>query len=286
MGSPELKDVKRSLHTTWNQSLNDSIPFDDSIPMYPHHEWPISLMINRRRTGLSDPLINFPQEQSGVVGRAKTEVQRRVSSIESFSLPWPMDTDWPNGPELSRKKALTRLKARYLNSYTRSTETGGEFLWNRLIIDLLRQKKCAMINGNHDCYRGDPILKGMDVTWEVESWYSKDGVWIEHGHRWDAYNQDGMPFGAAVTNQAHYNMRPLIQNSDKAKSAILPTFHEETIPSCAQWFLMVNGRSQKGSYYPTPYFQQTQSNIVNPFSVYVVGHSHNPDLLTVSFKRN
>lgn len=247
--------------------------FDNEIPLYIYHEWPIELLTIRKLTGLS---INQKEDQNqefqDILKRAKTEVLRRINAIKDFSLPWPDTSDCT-----SRKKTLDKLKIVYHGT--------GEFLWNKLLLDLFSKVNCIMVNGNHDGYRGDPLLKPeTKADKEVEPWYSGDGLWVEHGHRWDPYNFDGMAFGPGVTNHVHYTMRPFIQWTDEVKGKFIPDFHTQTLPCSAQWFLLVNKLSKEGYYSPELGHGGKESNI-EPFSVYIVGHSHTPDLLRVRFKK-
>lgn len=289
---------------------------DDIHPLYVYHEWPRQFMVTRHLTGSSVAgftnagnkrnLADFQNISLGkglaidphseikfsIYTRARSEVISRIDAIKNFSLPWPGQFEY--NTQDARNTALSKLYETYWEQtnntgqlkYRRTNAEGSyEFLWNKLLLDLFEEIGCVMVNGNHDGYRGDPSLRGTpdQDPWGAVSFYSNNGFWVEHSHRWDEFNQDGRGFGAAVTNLGHYHMRPAIQNKDRQKSEFIPSFHTKVLPACAQWYLLVNGTDDIPFQYQ-PYVEG-DSLTVQPFSVYCIGHSHTADLVTIRFKR-
>ncbi len=290
------------------------LALSDDIPLYYYHTWPRSLLTKRHKTGTSlsgsvvgsagSGLLNFqnneihknkivvPAGMLSIYERSNNELSERIQNILDFSLPIP-EVSLYDAETSVRNRAILEIRNRFWDhleggnlKYRRMAPLGEEFKWNKLIIELFKQNAdCNFVSGNHDGYRGDPVLRSInDVNWNAEFVYSNNGFFSEHGHRWDVFNWDGMTFGAAVTNQVYYCMRPQTQTLDSVKGRIIPTFHKETIPACAQWFLLVNAPRAKTFTY-RPNIEDPTIKTVQTFSVYCVGHSHTADLLTICFKK-
>lgn len=253
---------------------NSSHVVSDVKPLYVFHSWPIDDLRYRRRTGHN----TFLSDTDDVVSRAKGLVEDRVTAIREFSLPKIEYDD-----SLSRCKALdvlggTGSNGIQLNSY-KKPGISNEYYWNKMVLDSFEKVGCEMVAGNHDGYRSDKWLK-KDLSNSIDQavpWISGDGLWVEHAHRWDEYNRDGVPAGAAVTNLCQYYFRPGMFDLNKVKGQLMPSFLEQTVPGAAQWFLLVNN-SPPDTFVGGPSVQSVQ-----PFLVYIVGHSHSPDLFKVKF---
>jgi len=257
------------------------------IKRYPFHEWPYDGLIHRhqlydsvgtltRRLAQdeetsSQDMQRFRGEVRTGVTRLRELLRERVASVKNFSL---------SDPQTSGSRKLRQRNGElFQGSYRRRNARGqAEYKWNRMIIDKLNALGCQKIYGNHDGYRGDPVLNttlaGSD---QAESWISENGIWMEHSHRWDDYNRDGMAFGAGVTNFVYYYYYDRIRPADHVRAVLrIPWLNEPQdlqafIPGAAQWFLMVN------------FGRRGQFNGVRPFGIYVNGHTHNPDLMRIQF---
>ena len=242
--------------------------------------------------------------------RRQTLVKDRIDSVKRFSLPFP------EMPE-SVKKALgpgprntligkyyrdlfgvyepgeeggtfTGRRFKYIrrwqsDGYLRRNDLGKqEVLWSKLILDLLHELECVAIYGNHDGYRGDPLLNVQVDGRDCESgWHSEKGLWFEHGHRWDEYNRDGCSFGSGMTNLVYYRKHTLCGRGGAVKGAVTRYLSEHQKfgqPGAAIWFLLVDLKDQ------LPWFiEQDGVRGLQPFGIYVCGHSHGADLVTLHF---
>jgi hypothetical protein len=288
-------------------STVDHVPrgwyLQDSIRLHVQNRWPVPMLGIRYKTGREcDDLdvndlrwTNQGEYPTSVLQRAQTLLHTRLKGVLNFALPLPAFSGNKSGPydQTCRNTVVKHLTAEngLLRGYEEPKDDAlvkrctcefcrgnGAFLWNKLVLDLLEAVGCTMVQGNHDCYRGDPLLlTSANAAHAAVPWYSGNGLFAEHEHRWDPYNQDGCAFGPGVTNQVHYVMRPFTQRLDKAKARLIPRRHTETIPCCAQWFLLAHGR-RSGPY-------RDGGRVVEPFGVYAVGHSHSPDLLKIMFRK-
>ncbi len=296
---------------------------DDSIKMLICNKWPEEFYDKRYYTGFSLTEDFFNDNTKLIIKRSIERLLERIKNIEDFSLPEVVLSD-PRNNAFQKLQDLDLDLRSHVNEYGQT-----EYYWNLLIIDLFRKfgdyGAWKYINGNHDGYMGDPLLNGMFVgelydhiyyperfkEWFInlnsiwsefniedriklfntyaKSWYSNDGIWAEHGHRWDLYNFDGAAMGAAITNLAHYNMRPIIQWMDDVKGLLFPTFHKETIPMIAQWFIVANSKNYNFSTSLTGDIIPTNSDIqdykVKPFGISANGHTHSRDLLRITIHK-
>ncbi len=166
-----------------------------------------------------------------------------------------------------------------------------EVCWNRLILDLLAALGCQGVYGNHDGYRGDPLLnKDLDPQDQSPGWISEPGLWFEHGHRWDEFNRDGCAFGAGATNLGYYWWHNLGGRSDTRlvggkslrKKEKQFARQEQTCyqPGAALWFLLTHFKER------LPWLNQQvhfKGNKVHPFGIYLCGHTHSGDLVDIRF---
>jgi hypothetical protein len=170
------------------------------------------------------------------------------------------------------------------------------FLWSRLILDLLAELGCQAVYGNHDSYRGDPLLNSEAVTVDkvrganagpLLGWLSEPGLWFEHGHRWDQYNRDGCAFGSGPTNLGYYwwhNLGARTKAGKFAKTEGEKKYGKQE-QKCYQagaalWFLLLRNKEN------LPWLNQQvhfKDNKVHPFGIYVCGHTHTADLVDISF---
>lgn len=160
-----------------------------------------------------------------------------------------------------------------------------EVKWNLAILDLFAELNFLGVYGNHDGYRGDPLLnKKLLPVDRCPGWISHPGVWFEHSHRWDVYNRDGCAFGAGAANLVYYYFNALCNPASGRKEAYLAKQEQKCFqPGAALWFLLANyGRElpwlkcQKGFGGGGP--------PVHKFGIYVSGHTHTGDLCVVNFR--
>jgi len=257
-----------------------NIPTNQSI--YIFHEWPKTKRDKRRYIG--NDLLAANKTPPRGVDRAKAAVSRRIQAILDFVLPVPVHWNFTQCSAFTKIMNLSRLDSQ-------PDQFGAtEYKWNKKILDLLLatefngsplKKKCTILYGNHDGYIGDKMLISpeWDAKLHASPYVNENGIWAEHGHRWDLYNLDGMPFGPAITNMVYYYWRPFIEQETNLLSQVIPPLHflpdqffEGTLPGCAEWFLRVkNGTINK-----------TGSAKESPFHIMVIGHSHTPRLVRAS----
>ncbi|MCK5243740.1 MAG: hypothetical protein KAJ90_00610 [Desulfobacterales bacterium] len=245
---------------------------------YIFHYWPREQLVKRRKTGSA--LISQDVTDLGAsLDRAAQRLKERVDKIRAFSLPVP-STLPP-----SRERAIQELKNRNLLSARQRKNLRGqdEYQWNALVLDLFNKQDLDtdMLHGNHDGYRSDLCLfVELDEADKAKPWMCKDGIWAEHGNRFDPYNRDGTAFGAGVTNLVYYYFRPHLQNLQKwndLMSKVVPTFYKEMIPGVAFWSNMVNN-------YQGPPTTPWSDEGVAGFTISINGHTHTPDLLIITTK--
>ncbi len=214
------------------------------------------------------------------IGRAKTLVKNRMDNINSFSLPFEGNI---NQKECF-KKFLSRfvLGQRWSTDFVTNARGQKEYFWNECILKLFNEVKCKMIYGNHDGYRGDSKLNQLlELNEKAVPWICEDGIWAEHGHRWDVFNRDGMAFGAVVTNLVYYyNEGILFLDRIKENWPINKRqFHEEFLPGYVQWSMIING------CITDVVDKLKRDKKIGNFAVQIVGHTHSPDLLKIKIKK-
>ncbi len=155
-----------------------------------------------------------------------------------------------------------------------------EVRWNLLILELLNALHFKPVYGNHDGYRGDPILKvELADRDKCEGWLSMDGIWCEHSHRWDEFNTDGCAFGAGAANLTYYYFNNMCTQSKRSLAAKKAKQEQKCFqPGAALWFLVVNHKGRLSWF-------NKQPNVgnVKPFGIYVSGHTHTGDLVVMRF---
>jgi hypothetical protein len=250
------------------------------IPRYVYHKWSKGELLDRYATGWHyfSPRggLNIPQLKTDGVDlllpRLKQLLHERVANVERFSLPLAPSALADTLHTLMTDAGLS------LDFYKRRDQNAdtAEIRWNKIIFDLLGDCGFQNIHGNHDGYRSDPLLNSA-VTIPSEEWLSFPGIWVEHGHRWDEYNRDGVAMGAGMTNLVYYYNKKII---DMGNSSVLPKiFPQEQksfTPGAAQWYLLVNIAKNT-------YKSRDGKKTVLPFGIVVVGHTHSPDLVRIQF---
>ena len=171
--------------------------------------------------------------------------------------------------------------------YCRTNVLGQqEVLWNKLILDLFGAVGGESVYGNHDGYRGDPLLWGyLDPQYRSHGWLSVPGLWFEHGHRWDQYNRDGCAFGSGMTNLVYYYMHILggYSTGGKTTRKLEGKYSQERQlqqASAATWFLLVHFRDDL-AWLKQELAASSDKRKVHPFGIYVCGHSHTAKLIDI-----
>jgi hypothetical protein len=253
------------------------------IPRYVYHKWSKGELLQRHATGWHyfSPKGGIDKTQVAADGVAdhlqhlQALLHERVANVERFSLPLPAT---PLAATLRQMMADAGLS---LDAYKRRDQPPetADICWNKIIFDLFNMCGFQNIHGNHDGYRSDPLLNSA-VSISSEEWLSFPGIWVEHGHRWDEYNRDGVAMGAGMTNLVYYYNKKLI---DMSKSSSLPKiFPQEQksfTPGAAQWYLLVNIARNT-------YKSRDGKKSVLPFGIVVVGHTHAPDLVRIQFRED
>jgi len=167
-------------------------------------------------------------------------------------------------------------KGNYLDPHKRR-----EVFWNEMILDLLRDLGFRNIGGNHDGYRADPLLNPLLLAQDhAETVISEPGLWIEHSHRWDEFNRDGMAFGAGAANYVYYYFNDLCSKfSGKLEDMLGKQEQSSFVPGAALWFALANFGG--GLKWLT---DQKIPATVKPFGVYASGHTHSASLARIAFK--
>lgn len=258
---------------------------------YVFHEWKTDPLLYRHHVGSDVEFAShslkfpFPSSDNATtmlgdgtpqvkdrLAHARTLLRARVESVKAYSLPIP--TGRTCNPKL--------IPASELASYHRLNAKGeDEYLWNKMILDKLAALSFKNIYGNHDGYRGDPLLKSaLDPADQALPYISLKGLWCEHSHRWDNFNRDGMAFGAGITNMVYYYCKSMLM-ADSVKDMVrLPWWNEPQeqeafIPGAALWFLLTAADISSGSRRLLP--------DVKLWGIYVSGHTHNPSIVKVKF---
>lgn len=226
----------------------------------------------------------------GVIGRLQALHAQRCQNVLNHCLP---ETN-------AKEHGWGKLQAvGFMDRYIRSDAslTDDEFAWsaprrvrqteyhfNRAIVDLFDELGTTCIHGNHDGYRSDPLFAAHALGHSAQEYHTEKGIWMEHSHRYDRYNRDGRAIGAGMTNLVYYFMDELLKGdatvADWPGWFGLPYSQERTSfqPGAAQWFVTVNlaarGNADQG---------KVQGRSVEPFGLYVGGHTHGPDLVRIRF---
>jgi len=251
--------------------------------------------------------------QPNEIERRRLLLKERMDSVENFSLPLNEEVAHKLAIQYNTKKTdylalfymdflgkdLTRpYEKRYFvfsedaaKGYTQKkraidrSQEYTEVYWNKLILELLKEVECKAVYGNHDGYRGDPMLNSkLDEKYRSPGWISDPGLWFEHGHRWDEYNRDGCAFGAGATNLGYYwwhniggrsEIGKFVRKQDPKASKQEQKCYQA---GAAVWYLLV--RSKENLLWLS---KQTNMENVKPFGIYVCGHTHSADLVEIRF---
>ncbi len=249
------------------------------IKRYVYNEWPYDTLVNRFKVGNQ---ITPAGSKTLPVARLCRVLGDRVQAIQDFKMPDPkklskkMRSDW-----------AATFGGDFSSTYdVKNSQGNTETLWNKAILDGLDSLGMRSIYGNHDGYRGDPLLKNGAGRAACDPWISDPGIWVEHGHRWDDYNRDGMAFGAGVTNIVYYYFDDIVglDGTLGNLSYFIDQEREAFIPGAALWFLLINyGKHPKNGQKLDAFFSQS-GKTVHPFGIYISGHTHSPELLRVRFE--
>ena len=231
---------------------------------YVFHQWTRSELYYRHNTAGSPP--------ATALTRLRQRLLDRINGVEAWSFLGP-------GPESDSRlvpglQAWIRTKpAGYFQRQNRRGQQ--ETRWNRIMLELLNvELQCKRIHGNHDGYRSDPnLMNNRSHPAACEQWFSEEGIWVEHSHRWDYFNRDGVAMGAGMTNAVYYHNQELIAASGGAAASVLRQEQAFFQPGAAQWYLLVNYGT------PASWFDPG----VHKWGVYVGGHTHAPDLVKVYY---
>lgn len=197
---------------------------------------------------------------------------------------------------VARHLGITGNRYKFRNpppGYVRNNANGyQEILWHKVILDLFQNLDYRCVYGNHDGYRGDPLLNKALVSPrdKCPGWLSDSGVWFEHSHRWDEFNRDGCAFGAGAANLVYYYFNNLCSKSSGKTEAEFAKQEQACFqPGAALWFLLANFgkqlpwfRDQAGISAPANMGDGTTQS-VQPFAIYVSGHTHSGDLIRIQF---
>ncbi|MFN0130962.1 MAG: hypothetical protein ACKVW3_00265 [Phycisphaerales bacterium] len=243
-------------------------------------------------------------------------LKQRVEAVWNFTLPEPVDpTTLPAKLQAKVRaipgmwgsfRSLNILKQAHPELFESQYICGGaaspwinseghrELFWNKMIIDLFENLGTVRLWGNHDGYRGDPILSadltGQHEIAKADGWWSRPGLWVEHSHRWDEYNRDGMAPGAGVTNLVYYHPKQMLDAEGCIGKFRVSQEFTAFQPGAFLWFLLVNNekltvtRGIQQSIIPLRDFLSEGDRPVHPFAVYVSGHTHGPDLIRMNIK--
>jgi hypothetical protein len=250
---------------------------------YVFHDWPKSEQYKRHDTAGKIP--------GAAASRLGKELLRRIRAVEAWS---HRDADAGKQAFGTHPDVIQPLKdwiaSKPANFFTRTNLRGEtELCWHRVVLQLLLEEiGASVIHGNHDGYRSDTQLlpsksgaltpaTGMaesERRMGTDQWISEVGVWVEHGHRWDFYNRDGVALGSGMTNIVYYHNHELIKESHGFFASLQQQEQALFQPGAAQWFLLVNYGKR----------EQWYTDKVKPFGVFVSGHTHGPDLVKVYYE--
>jgi hypothetical protein len=230
---------------------------------YVYHRWTRPELY--RRHDVTGPIAAVQQ------ARLQRRLLERIESVTNWS--WPEPASDPLLPALR-----TWMRTKPPTTFTRRNLRGAtETRWNNLVLELLQDLQAVRIHGNHDGYRSDArLLLSRSSPAASHEWFSELGVWVEHSHRWDYFNRDGVAMGAGMTNVVYYHNEELIAASGGAAAALLRQEQCFFQAGAAQWYLLVN-YGDASSWF---------NSGIHKFGVYVGGHTHGPDLVKVSFEQS
>lgn len=233
--------------------------------------------------------------------RRKAELMRqRVQSVHDFRLPAPPDPASVSADVREKINNSENLRASYpafvklrdrspkpfqLLTAGTDVENKTEYLWNKMIVDALSLLGVKRIWGNHDGYRGDPILNTLlPAEAKAEGWISQPGVWVEHNHRWDEFCRDGVASGAGITNLVYFHRHGLLA-AEALQGKILKGQENKAFqPGALLWFLLVNNEEHEGR--PLREFLSKGNQPLHPFAIYICGHTHTPDLVRMVIEQD
>lgn len=194
-------------------------------------------------------------------GYLRAEAQRRINDVLAFAAPIRAnDANTPNG----RTEDLALLGG---------AVAGNNGLWNRAIVQSLQRVGATLVYGQADQYRGLPRRNG---TGGAQPFYSENGLWVEHGHRFEDAMLDGQPLSSFLSNLA-YEIQELPFGASLLDEYFMHREQSFFQPGIVQWFLLV----QFGGADFLKAFQRLNDNVpaVKPFRIAVTGHTHQPDLV-------
>ncbi|MBI4585776.1 MAG: hypothetical protein HY717_17335 [Planctomycetes bacterium] len=245
---------------TWTGSSGGPHP----AKRYPYHSWPQAEMLYRHDISGNPGAPALTRLQGRLIARC--------DSVEAWT--------WPGGAPADHSALIVPLRdwirakpAGYFQRQNRRAQM--EIRWNRLILELLLVELDAKrIHGNHDGYRSDPqLMTNPGHRAACKPWFSELGVWVEHSHRWDYYNRDGVAMGAGMTNVVYYHNQELIAASGGFAAAAFRLEQAFYQAGSAQWYLLTNYGQ------PSTWFNPG----IQKFGVYVGGHTHGPDLVKIVY---
>ncbi len=271
---------------------------------YVYNYWPKADMLLRYRIGEpmyagldDDDLLEELSLRPPQLQRVQGLLKDRVDRVRAYSL------HQPNTPACASLLAMDPavLDFKYFYRRQRDLRKGGteygpgqetereyfidpngrkEVFWNEMILKLLGDLDFRNIGGNHDGYRSDPLVNVLlDDVDQAETVISEPGLWIEHSHRWDEFNRDGMAFGAGAANYVYYYFTSLCSKSAGWWEDMLGQQEQKCfVPGAAFWFGVANfGDDLKWAA------DQGIPGSVQPFGVYVSGHTHSASLARITF---
>ncbi|MFN0137601.1 MAG: hypothetical protein ACKVS9_15970 [Phycisphaerae bacterium] len=189
-------------------------------------------------------------------GYLSTEAQNRINQVLAFTAPIRTDA---NGSAEDRQLLGGAL-------------SGTDGQWNRAIVQAFQRANAIMVYGDADLYRGLPRVGGRT---DARPFYSEDGLWVEHGHRFEDSMLDGQPLSSFLKN-LQYEIQELPFGASLLDEYFMHREQSFFQPGLIQWFLLV----QFGGPTFLQTFQRPNENVpsVNPFRICVNGHTHQPDL--------
>jgi len=282
---------------------------------YVFHIWPEIEMLRRYQIGErkhqgldATELQKQLSIDSDTQGRLQQLLKRRVDRVRAHTLHYPVTA------ASIRLEGMETDVLDFYHYYRRiddrrkigGTEPGGgdpidkalcfqdangrrEVFWNEMILDLFADLEFRNIGGNHDGYRADPILNAQLLPVDhAETVISEPGLWIEHSHRWDAFNRDGMAFGAGAANYVYYYFNNLCSKLAGTLEDLGGQQEQKCfVPGAALWFGIANfGANLNWTTQEKPATKEKQNipGDVKPFGVYVSGHTHSASLARIRFE--
>lgn len=256
---------------------------------------------NRKKDNACYPPEYLEEIGTKTIERSRTLLADRIQNVENFYGPLTAEAKrsraWESLGKLDGFKAR-ESNYRLTSSFQAASGEWGwsaayrpepapgappEYFWNRAILDLFLDLQCEWIHGNHDGYRSDPLIR--ESKYASQEVIGRDGLWLEHVHRFDPFNRDGRSFGAGVTNLVHYFMDETLQ-LDKAKDHWLVQIkvdsaeRKENMTGAAQWFLIAGVADRETA----KKLAERGWEDATPFAIFACGHTHTPDLIRVQFQ--